>query len=546
MSTTVHPPAGHPGAATVRIPHQIRTDIGSVAPVVEQLPEPPPPAPARNPGRIDLYLALGLTAVVLFVMAWNITGFPNATDDEGTYLAQAWAVQNGKGLVHYTYWYDHPPLAWIQLAGLSWAPAVFAPDLLSVAGGRIAMLPVMAAALLLVYLVSRRLGLARWAAALALLVYGLSPLSVTMGRQIYLDSFAVAWILGALALALSPRKHLWHYAAAGAATAVAVLSKETMLLALPAVLVAMWQNAARTSTRPWAIGAYASGIVLVGVFYPLYALLRGELFPGEGHVSLIGAWQFQLFSRSGSGNVLDGSSGSASLIQSWLYYDAVILYAGLAATVVALAVRRLRAPAIAAAVFAVIALRPGGYLPAMYVVQILPFLAIAIAGVTEEGVLRLKPTRQRADWWRWAVLGAVAVTALAVVVPRWYDGDRRALVTDDNAPYLAAAEYLRSEVPDRPGTTIVVDDVLWLDCVKAGYPSEQVIWFYKLDLDPEVAGRLAGGWRDVDYIVSTPALRQDTSTLPTVSKLLTNSTVITSFGADAGRVEIRRIDKEKA
>nr|BFE72784.1 hypothetical protein GCM10020092_060850 [Actinoplanes digitatis] len=363
-----------------------------------------------------------------------------------------------------------------------------------------------------------------------------------MNRQIYLDSFAVAWMLGALALALSPRKHLWHYAAAGAATAVSVLSKETMLITVPAVLVAMWQNAARTATRPWAFGGYVSGIVLVGAFYPLYALLRGELFPGPGHVSLIGAWQFQLMSRSGSGTVLDEGSGSRSLIAAWLYYDTVILAADLVATALALAVRRLRAPAVAATILALVALRPGGYLPAMYVVQILPFFAIVIAGVVEEGTIRLRPGR---SWWRWSILALAAAAALTLVLPRWYVGDRRALTTNDNAQYVAAANYLRTQVPDRPGTTVVLDDVLWLDAVNAGYRRENVIWFYKLDLDTEVAARLPAGWRDVDYIVSTPALRQDPGSLPMVTKLLTNSTAIASFGPQDGRIEIRRIDKEK-
>ena len=317
------------------------------------------PQPRRRP-RLDLYLAGGLTLLVLVVMALNITGFPAATDDEGTYLAQAWAVQHGQGLAHYTYWYDHPPLGWIQLAGLSWVPALFFPDLIAVAGGRIAMLPIIAVSLVLVYVIGRRLGFARWAAALALLVFGLSPLSVTMNRQIYLDSFAVMWMLAALALALSPRRHLWHYAAAGAATALSVLSKETMLITAPAVLVAMWQNASRTSTRPWAFGGYTSGLVLVGAFYPLYALLRGELFPGPGHVSLIGAWQFQLMNRSSSGSVFTEGSGSYDLVHSWLYYDATILLAGLAATVVALAVRRLRAPALAARRRAGVGRGPGG------------------------------------------------------------------------------------------------------------------------------------------------------------------------------------------
>jgi hypothetical protein len=100
-------------------------------------------------------------------------------------------------------------------------------------------------------------------------------------------------------------------------------------------------------------------------------------------------------------------------------------------------------------------------------------------------------------------------------------------------------------VPDRPDAVIVLDDVLWLDAVDAGYRRENVIWFYKLDLDTAVSGRLRAGWRDVDYIVSTPALRQDPGSLPSVNKLLTNSTVIASFGPQDGRIEIRRVDKEK-
>jgi 4-amino-4-deoxy-L-arabinose transferase-like glycosyltransferase len=360
-----------------------------------------------------------------------------------------------------------------------------------------------------------------------------------MNRQIYLDSFAVAWILAAFALSLSPRKHLWHYAAAGLATAVAVLSKETMLIVVPAVVVAMWQNTRATTTRAWAFGAYASGLVLVGVFYPLYAVLRGELFPGAGHVSLVGAWEFQLASRSGSGSVFDAGSNSNSLLHSWLYYDGVILIGGLVATVIALAFRRLRAPAVAAAILTVVALRPGGYLPAMYVVQVLPFFAIVLAGVVELGIGDLGIRHRRL---RWAAV-ALAVAASVYVVPHWYVGDRRAMVTNDNRAYEQAAAWLRTDVSDRPGTTVVVDDVLWLDCVRAGYQPDKVIWFYKLDLDPAVAKRLPDGWRDVDYIVSTPALRQDPTALPTVSALLVHSSVVASFGPDGGRIEIRRVEE---
>jgi len=307
------------------------------------------------------------------------------------------------------------------------------------------------------------------------------------------------------------------------------------------VLVAMWQNTARSSTRPWAFGAFASGLVLVGCFYPLYAVLRGELFPGPGHVSLIGAWEFQLGSRTSSGSVFSSGSGASSLLHSWLYYDPVILIAGAAACLAGLALRRVRPIALAGAILMAVALRPGGYLPAMYVVQVLPFFAIALAGVIAWAVTTLRPGRV---WWRWAVLGTMISLSVLVVAPRWYVGDRRALSVDDNAPYVQAADYLRGQLPGREGATVVVDDVLWLDCVNAGYPPEKVIWFYKIDLDSAVAKRLPDGWRDVDYVVSTPAMRQDPNGLPTVRTLLTNSTVIASFGPPGGQIEIRRVDRE--
>jgi 4-amino-4-deoxy-L-arabinose transferase-like glycosyltransferase len=482
-----------------------------------------------------------LTAAITTVLAWNITGFPAATDDEGTYLAQAWAVQHGVGLAHYTYWYDHPPLAWIQLAALSWLPALVLPQALAVGVGRLAMLPVSIACLLLVYVLGRRLGMSRWASCLALALYGLAPISVTMVRQIYLDEFAVAWILVAFVLARSPRRHLWHYVAAGAAAAVAVLCKETMLVAVPGVLVALWQGTARTPLRPWAVVGFTAGLSVVGAFYPLYAVLKGEFLPGPGHVSLVGAWLFQL-NRPGSGSMLTPGSGSNLLLQSWLYYDSVLIVGGLAAGLVALAFRHLRGPAMAVVLLATVALRPGGYLPAMYIIQLLPLLALVLAGVAETGVDRLPRSRVRL---RWSVLVITVIVASAYVVPRWYGGDERALTTNANAFYDAAAVYLRQAVPGRADTTMVVDDVLWLDLVRAGYPRDQVLWFYKVDLDPAVSAQLTHGWRDVDVIVSTPVIRQDTKDLPTIRALLTHSTVVATFGAGDGRIEIRRVNKEE-
>ena len=78
----------------------------------------------------------------------------------------------------------------------------------------------------------------------------------------------------------------------------------------------------------------------------------------------------------------------------------------------------------------------------------------------------------------------------------------------------------------------------------AGLRPERVIWFYKLDLDPAVATTLPRGWRDIDYLVSSPALRAEPDGLPTVATLLRQSTVVVTFGTGADRIEIRHVNQE--
>jgi len=201
----------------------------TATPAVAADPRPTVPVHVRpvirfRSSRPDLLLCFGLLAVILLVQGWNITNFPNLSDDEGTYLAQAWAVQQGDGLAHYTYWYDHPPLGWIQIAGLTWIPSLIAPDTMNVASMRFAMLLVSAACAVLLYVLARRLFLPRWAAGLAMVLFGLSPLSVVLQREIFLDNIAVMWMLLAFCLAASPSRHLWHHFGAGLAAATSVLT----------------------------------------------------------------------------------------------------------------------------------------------------------------------------------------------------------------------------------------------------------------------------------------------------------------------------------
>ena len=513
----------------------------------------PPPAPKRlRESRPDLVLCGLLLVAIMIVQGWNIADYPTLSDDEGTYLAQAWAVQEGRGLAHYTYWYDHPPLGWIQLAVLTWIPAQLAPESMTVGSMRVVMLGISAVSAVLVYVLGRRLSLPRWAAGLGMVLFGLSPLSVVLQREIFLDNIAVMWTLLAFCLAASPSRHLWHHFGAGLAAAAAVLTKETMLLVLPAVLLTMWRHSHR-DTRKFALTGAITACVLIGASYPLFALLKGELLPGAGHVSLWDGIAYQM-SRPGSGFILTEGTGSYGVLQSWLYYDRVLPLGGLAGALLLLVTwrwsvtaRALAGPALAVAILAVMALRPG-YLPAMYVLQALPFLALVLAGGTASvahGVLRRgrSATEMRPlTWARYTVAVALAALATVYVAPRWYAGNHTAMTFNANAPYQKAAEWLGREVDDPEGTRVLVDDALWLDLVHEGYrPGLGVIWFYKADLDPAVTKTMPRGWRDLDYVVASPTVRRDAVDLPNVRGAMENSTPVATFGTGEDRIEIRRI-----
>ncbi|GAA2584688.1 hypothetical protein GCM10010304_29220 [Streptomyces roseoviolaceus] len=537
-----------PAATTPKVPAQRQPVPGAGS--TRRTPEPPSRLRSSRP---DLILCGVLLVAILIVQGWNIADYPALSDDEGTYLAQAWSVQQGNGLAHYTYWYDHPPLGWIQIALLTWIPALISPESMTVGTMRAAMLLISGISAVLVFVLGRRLALPRWAAGLGMVFFGLSPLSVVLQREIFLDNLAVMWTLLAFTLAASPSRHLWHHFGAGIAAATAVLTKETMLVVLPALFLTMWRHSHK-DTRKFALTGAVTACVLIGFAYPLFALLKGELLPGAGHVSLWDGVKYQM-TRPGSGFILDQGSGSWGVLQSWLYYDKILPLGGLAGALLLLVTwrwsvtaRALAGPALAVAIFAALALRPNGYLPAMYVIQALPFLALVLAGGTASvahAVLsrrRSEAEKRYVSLGRYALAGVLALAAAAYVVPRWYDGARIAVTTDANAGYLAASKWLATEVEDPERTRVLVDDALWLDLAHQGYrPGLGVIWFYKADLDPAVTKTMPRGWKDLDYVVASPTVRRDAADLPNVKAAMEHSDPVATFGTGEDRIEIRQI-----
>src|SRR3954453_641480 len=328
--------------------------------------------------RLSAVLVLGLLAVCGWVEASNMNGWAAPFDYEGSYVAQAWSTLEHGMLSHYTYWYDHPPLAWIIIGAWSALTGAWSRYPMMIDAGRELMLVAHLVNVGLVFLIARRAGMHRVLAAVAVALFALSPVGLYYHRMVLLDNVALTFVLASFALVMSPSRRLWAFGGAGACFGAAALCKETSLLVLPALALAAWQYADR-ATRRYCLTVFGSLFFLVGIAYPLYALLKGELLPGHSHVSLWGGVQFQLVSRRGGGSVFDHGALNHQTVGGWLALDHWALLAGVLALPLALVRRSTRPLALAGAIQGAMLLR-SGYIPAMFVVGILPFAALSFAG----------------------------------------------------------------------------------------------------------------------------------------------------------------------
>lgn len=498
-------------------------------------------APARRavPAPLFDYLPLAIFLVTAVIAFTNLGDGLAYMDDEGTYVAQANAVLHGRALAPYEYNYDHPPLGWVMLAALLWVPQALMPHADAILQGRVLMSVLFATSAVLVHLVIRRLELSKLCGLVGAGFFVLSPLALRLGRQVYLDNIAVVWILLALWLVLDPRARLWQHIGAGAAFGIAVLSKETFLLAAPALLLALLDRP-KWPARSFSVTGLAVTAVSTVTFYPLMALLSSELLPSRNRVSLLETAVFQLLARGGSGSILDPASARQSLALDWVRQDPLLITLGLVGATAALfgAGTRWVLPAILCIALPVFV--GTGYLPAMHVVGALPFLAIGVAvgaGMLHRLLLsllvRVAPDARARRLGSRAISVAVLVVALVVVLPD-RTGGRHAMATGTtNTDWEASVAWIQryvggSEVvvvpfsmfPDLTGPTVEPDEQ-W-----------RTVALEKVDLDSQFVEQHPEGWRAIDYVVDSPSVRADVRqlNLSTVDTALAHSVLVVRYG----------------
>jgi hypothetical protein len=532
-----------------------------------------------------LAIAVALVAAGTVVLAVNLTGAPARTAGEGTIASRVWAAEHLSRLAPTPYLYDQPPLGWLQVSVWTRLTGAFDRAPTAVAAGREAMVVAFVASAGLLWLLARRLGLARWSAALAVGAFGLSPLAVALHRQVSLENVAVPWLLAAFVLAVSPRRRLGALAGSGALLGVAVLTSPDSSLALPALALALWQ-ATSSENRRYVLAVVTATFFASLVPYAAYAALKGQLGPGHGP-SLAQGVENQLRDMTPTGSVFESGTIGHGIASGWLGLDLVLPVLALAAAVLVLVrLPRLAPAAVAYLVVAAAVVRPGHLTPSL-VVLTLPFAGLVVGGAAEHlwpgdaqsgglrrqaraeaaaaavadddpaaratgpGPVRAARTPARGGpsvrgragagpgAWRGPVTVGAAALAGVVVVGAWAPDALRLLSDDDEAAPRQAARWVEANVVDGP---ILVDAALWTDLAEAGIPENRLVLQPSIDDPPPAREYTLATWPEAGAIVTSPASRAGARGDDRLPGLLDNSLVVAAFGVGDDEVEVRAVD----
>ena len=512
-----------------------------------------------------------VTILVLAALAHgiNMGNFPYYENDEGIYVSQAWAVVNQGSLAPYTYFYDHAPAGWLQMAAWSIVSGGFYALGTSIETGRGLMLVVQVVSAGLVYLIARRLTGSVALALAATAAYSLSAYGIYYHRRVLLDNLATLWLLASLALLLRPRLSLSAVWLAAGALGISILSKELTVFAVPAMGLLVFVRVAPQLR----LIATTSWFVLVGSIVSMYVLmaaLKGELFPDAAaagreaaHVSLLGTLGEQA-ARGRDGGMLEAGSQFWQVAADWAGQEPLLIVGGSAAAVMSVLLIFWRREA---GVLGLVTLSlwlfvgRGGVVLPFYAVPLLPLLAInVVAGVDAARAafraLARRLIRRPAIPERGLVLtGAVAL--VAAILPGYTAAEggfaRDPLVLWRGTEAIAQREalsWIRDHLPS--DAAIVIDRYLWTDLQAPPDPDEPAFVlahdYRKIDADPYIRRNVfEENWRNLDYLVFSGQLVHDVQAddLAFLQSILDHSTLVATFDTGGWPIHVHRVVQEE-
>ncbi|HKF35610.1 MAG TPA: phospholipid carrier-dependent glycosyltransferase [Ktedonobacteraceae bacterium] len=450
--------------------------------------------------------------------AINLFNYPHYEQDEGTYMMYTWAVTHGS-ITNYPYGYGHPPLAWIQLAAWVKLTGGFATFGAAINSGRVLVLLFVVGSAFFVYQIARQLGASLSLSLLALALFSFSPISITFQREVLLDNFATFWFLLSLYLVVASKSRLFYIASAALCFGFSLLSKEVMIVFLPAMIYAVWLHTTRFQRR-FALSAFIYIVLAVGSTFVLMAALKGELLPYSWHLPWDHHPHLSMLDTFVAQTQRGQSQGSITLSwDTWVAGDPLLMFVSIAAPAFNLLTgwwnRKLLLLSLLALSFWALLLR-GGVDFAFYIIPLIPLIAL-------NAVFAFKTL---AEWigrlLHFEVLSILLIPVALVAVSNY---DLQHDTAPDNVfaqrPALVETEalaWIRAQVPRR--AMLVINSNIYTDLHEpegdgvgngATYPHAEVYW--NAALDPALHDTLLkGDWDRIDYIVADPGMVHDIET----------------------------------
>ena len=498
--------------------------------------------------KIEIILVSILIAISAIAHGYNMFNYPYYENDEGTYMSQAVSVTEQGRLAPYTYWYDHAPGGWLLIAAWAQFTGGYFTFGESINTGRVLMLVVHVLSALLLYGILRRTSCNTVYSFMGALLFAVSPLAIEVGRRVLLDPMMMMWVLASVFVVLGKRKKLRYFIISAIFFAFAVLTKESAVFFLPALLYVVYTNADLSHRRIVIIQWLAVFSVLLSL-YPLFALMKGEFFSygsalggSSPHVSLLETLRYQA-GRKTEGNFWDSDGGFQFYFRAWtngnhdlmLFGDPVLMLGGLVATVMIIIfsfwVRSLRVMAMLTLCYWLFLIR-GGVIIQFYIFPILPLLAGSIVSVIQQVARLIKGSY---------VFQAVLIFLLILPISAIYSERIGIYTKNQTVAQTQALGWVRDNIP--VDAFILIDNYAYVD-ITYTYPKAHYYW--KAEVDPEIRdGILNGKWYNVDYILSTGQIEQDVAreSFRLVGDAMKNSIPVESFEKDGYAVTIRKVIK---
>jgi endo-1,4-beta-D-glucanase Y len=508
---------------------------------------------------LEVYVVLALGIVALVAHGFNMFNYPAYTllDDEGIYTGQAWAVLTQHRLAPFTFIYETPPVGWIILAawmGLTGGLHTFGG---SIDSGRVLMLILHLGMIPMVYGIARKLGCNVAAAACATLLFSLSPLALFYQRFVLVDTVMLFLALLSLDLLLDGWGRLSRVVFSGVCFGLAILSKESAVALLPGMVFIAIQQRWRHQGRFAFIGWVTPMLVVVSL-YPMYAFLKGELFPtfdvplgnlSPTRVSLMNTlfWEYL---REGGG-LLNYSNQFWELVRNdWFKRDALLLAGGAVAALINLRRGISSRQAMAVALLSIgplLYLARGGMVLNYQILLAIPFLCLSLAAVFSVVLEKLpKP----------AMVASTLTVVVAIGLGYWSSGNLQPLFSE--YPVVAgrtSTAWIKENIS--PESRIITRDDMWTDLRAEGMDGPAFPYVYthwKVSSDPAVRDDVfKQDWHNVDYLITSPNIEKEfiASKNTVALEALKNAHLVKQWKSEPGTqglhnqqiVELWKVDK---